>query len=205
MKQAVLTVSVAGLFAGLAQGQIRITEWMYQGGSGEFIEVTNLSGAPVDMSGWWFDDDSALPGVFSLAPLGILQPGQSGIITEAAAADFRAAWNLDASVPVAGSNTANLGRNDQINIFNGLTLIDTLTYGDQNFPGSVRTQNRSGITTFSNLGLNNVSGWFLSAVGDSFGSVVSAQGDVGSPGFVPTPGAAGLLGLGAIAAMRRRR
>ncbi len=50
-----------------------------------------------------------------------------------------------AGVKVVGENAANLGRADEINLFdaNG-TLIDRLTYGDQRFAGTIRAQNRSG-------------------------------------------------------------
>ena len=31
---------------------VYITEWMYSGTDGEFIEFTNLSGSAVDFTGW---------------------------------------------------------------------------------------------------------------------------------------------------------
>jgi hypothetical protein len=72
-------------------GQVVITEWMYNptaappAGS-EFVEVTNVGGAPVDMSTYSFDDDSRTPGSFSLAALGSLAPAESGLIIETTAA-----------------------------------------------------------------------------------------------------------------------
>ena len=61
------------------------------------------------------------------------------------------------------SNTNNLGRDDEINIFNGATLVDRLTYGDQTFPGTIRTQGKSGVpTTCQALGANNVGAWVFS-------------------------------------------
>src|SRR3954454_3042733 len=83
-------------------GQIVITEWMYNpvASASEFIEVTNIGGEPVDMAGYSFDDDSRIPGSFSLATLGTLAPGKSGLIVETAAAAFRAEWGLDASVQI---------------------------------------------------------------------------------------------------------
>jgi MYXO-CTERM domain-containing protein len=202
-------LTVAALSATPALAQIRITEWMYSqvNSVGEFVELTNVGNTPIDMTGWSYDDDSRLPGVLSLSAFGVVQPGQSVIITEAAAGDFRANWNLPASVLVIGGNTANLGRNDEINIFNAaLGLADRLTFGDQNFPGTIRTQGRSGNLPFS-LPANTVSAWTLSAVGDIYGSRLAVGGtDVANPGsFVPAPGAAALLGLGALAAGRRRR
>jgi hypothetical protein len=73
-------------------GQIRITEWMYDGAGGEWVELTNVGGAPVDLTGWSYDDDSATVGVFSLSGFGVVQPGESVVFTEATVAAFRSAW-----------------------------------------------------------------------------------------------------------------
>ncbi len=199
-------VAVAGVACGAAEAGIRITEWMYTGQNGEFVEFTNVGAAPVDMTGWSYDDDSRIPGVFSLSGFGVVQPGESVIITESTAAAFRAAWNLPASVKVLGGVTNNLGRNDEINLFDGSNqLVDRLTYGDQNFPGSIRTQRVSGNpSTPAALGANDVYQWTLSAVGDTFGSYTSTGGDVGNPGvYIPEPGALALLVVGVLAARRR--
>lgn len=204
-KSVCVCVGAMAVLAGAASGQVRITEWAYSALDGEFIEFTNVGGVPVDMSAYSFDDDSRLAGTVSLAAMGILQPGESAVLTEVLASDFRAAWSLPASVKIIGGNGANLGRNDEINIFDGFTLVDRLTFGDQNFPGTIRTQNTSGITTAGNWGANNVAGWFFSAVGDAYGSRRSLNGDVGSPGAVPAPGALALVGLGLVVAGRRRR
>lgn len=112
--------------------------------------------------------------------------GESGLIVESSVAAFRADWALDSSVEIADVNTANLGRADEINIFNGNTLADRLTYGDQTFAGTIRTQGKSGIpTTCVALGANNVGLWVFSAVGDGRGSKASFGGDIGSPGTTP--------------------
>ena len=199
-------VAALGASAGVANAQVQITEWMSSGVSGEYIEITNTSGAPVNMAGWSFDDDSRLPGVFDLSGFGTLAAGESAIITEVLAADFRTAWGLSASVKVLGSNLANLGRNDEMNIFDSSTaLVDRLTFGDQNIVGSIRTQNRSGITLPGNLGANNVLGWFFSTVGDAYGTYTSTGGDIGNPGIVPAPGALALVGVAGLVATRRRR
>ena len=169
-------------------GQIVITEWMYNPATSasEFVEVTNIGGAPVTMTGYSFDDDSRAPGTFSLAGLGTLAPGESGLIVETPAAAFRAEWGLPATFKIADNNAANLGRADEINIFNGSTLADRLTYGDQTFPGSIRTAGKSGVpTTCLALGANNVGAWVLSTAGDGRGSKASASGDIGSPGTSP--------------------
>lgn len=205
----VLCVAALAVVSGAAtasMGQIRITEWAYQGGGGEFIEIANVGGAAIDMTGWSFDDDSALAGTVDLSLFGMMMPGDVAIITDLPEIDFRAEWSLPASVKVLGDNLTNLGRNDAINIFNsGGTLVDSLTYGDQNIPGSIRTQTKSGITLPSNWGTNNVMGWFFAEVGDSYGTYTSLNGGIGNPGIVPTPGAIALLGMGGLMIGRRRR
>jgi len=204
MKTTVVACALAAC-AGSAVAQVRITEWSYQGVSGEFIEITNIGASPVSMTGWSYDDDSRLAGSLDLSSLGTLAAGESAIITDVLASDFRTAWGLSPSIKVLGGNTVNLGRNDEINIFDGFTLVDRLTYGDQNFPGTIRTQNRSGITTPANWGANNVAAWFLSTPGDAYGSWTSSGGDVGSPGVVPSPGSLTLCGVAAGLVTRRRR
>jgi hypothetical protein len=184
---------------GLGANQpIQLTEYLYSGNQGEFMEFTNRSNAAIDLTGWVVKDDQlALPG-FSLTSLGVLQPGESFVVTEAIAADFRAAWNLPTTTKVLGQLGAvgvggsNLGRSDQIHIYdqNGI-LIDRLFFGDQTFPGSIRAQNFSGQAPCAALGQNVIASWVLSAVGDSYGSVQSNANasnlrDVGSPGSTPT-------------------
>lgn len=166
---------------------MRITEFMYSGTSGEFVELTNRSALPIDLTGWSMDDDHAVAGAFDLSALGIVQPGASVIITESDAASFRLAWNIDPQVAIAGQlgivSGNNLGRNDQIHLFDDSgALIDRLDYGDQTFAGTIRTQNASGQVCRESLGTNAIDAWVLSTVGDEFGSVASATGDLGSPG-----------------------
>lgn len=206
MKKAILA-AVAMLVAGISnpsQGAMRITEWTYQNNGGEYIEFTNTGAAPVDLTGWSFDDDSQLAGVFSLSPLGVVAPGESVVISENTADAFRTAWSLAPSVKVLGGYTNNLGRNDQINLFDGATLVDTLTFGDQNIPGTIRTQNVSGNPiTLGALGADDVAQWQLSFVGDAYGSYVSTLGDLGNPGIgtyaVPEPSTVALLIFGSVA------
>jgi predicted extracellular nuclease len=210
---------VAALFAVLissvaltARAQIRITEWMYDALSptgattpeGEYVELTNVGSTSVNMTGWSYDDSHEVAGTLSLTPFGPVAAGQSVIIAEAAAADFRTAWGLSNSVEVIGSvghpTGNNLGRSDEINIYdNTNALIDRLTFNDQG-TGNVkgpRTQDFSGNpSSLAVLGTNNASAWVLSSVGDAFGSHTSVNGNVGNPGVfaVPEP-AAGLLML----------
>ena len=172
-----------------ASGGMRITEFMYSGPSGEFVEFTNMSSDPIDLTGWSFDDDHAVAGALSLSPLGVVQPGESVVITEAPAAAFRSAWGLAETVKVLGGvgtvgvGGNNLARNDQIHLYNASnTLVDRLRYGDQTFPGTIRTQNASGQTCRGNVGLDAIASWVLSVSGDAYGSSLSTAGERGSPG-----------------------
>lgn len=192
--------------AATASADVRITEYMYSGSDGEFVEFTNFGATDIDLAGWSFDDDSQTPGVFFLS--GILGAGESLIITESDAEAFRTAWGLSGSVQILGGVENNLGRNDEINLFDAANgLVDRLTYGDSVFADTIRTQGISGNPgSFDAIGANNIFAWEFSAVGDAFGSVTSTGGDIGNPGsYVPAPGAVALLGLGGLVATRRRR
>ncbi|WP_257386786.1 DUF3616 domain-containing protein [Tahibacter caeni] len=178
-----LAASLAGC-ADAAFAQVRITEFMYSGTNGEFVELTNTGAAAVDLTGWSFDDDSNVPGSFPIGALGTLAPGESAVVTEAAAADFRTAWGLCAAARVIGGNGQNLGRNDVINLYDAAgTRVDTLRFGDQTFPGTIRTQNVAGWVTAAGLGADAIAQWTLAAVGDAESSRASTGGDIGSPGI----------------------
>lgn len=220
MPHTLRTLALAALTAAAASAQaqsLQITEWLYTSGSedaGEFIELTNMGPTALDLTGWSFDDDSRNAGTVSLSSLGTLAVGESALIAEISAEAFRAVWGLPASVKVLGGNTTNLGRNDEINLFDAtLTLVDRLTYGDQGFPGTIRTQVYSGNpVSLAALGPYEVmpGNWVRSAVGDAYGSVTNTYGDVGNPGrfiYAPVPEpetyALMLAGLGVVAAARR--
>ncbi len=205
--KAIGTVVVSLMVASAAQAGMYITEYAYQAVNGEYVEFTNVGSTPIDMTGWSFDDDSRLPGVLDLSTFGIVKPGESVIITENTANDFRQEWGLIASVKIIGGYTNNLGRADEINLFDGNgTLVDRLTYGDSVFPGTIRTQNVSGNPTSpAALGANDIYQWVYSSVGDEFGSYCSVSGNIGSPGFnVPEPATLVLVLMSGLLAIRRR-
>jgi len=172
--------------AASAVGIMRITEWMYNGD--EFVEFTNVGDASIDLTGWSFDDNSRAAGSVSLSAFGSVAAGQSVILSESAAAAFRTNWGLTASVSVIGGNTNNLGRADEINLYDaGGALIDRLTYDDQTI-GGPRTLNVSGNILRANLGANAANLAALSFVGDAFGTRTSGSGGfLANPGSYPVP------------------
>lgn len=163
-------------------GQIRITEWMYKGNGGEFVELTNVGDAPVDLAGWSYDDSGAIPGGFDLSGFGVVAAGESVVFTESDVDTFRSAWSLCDGVKLLGGYTNNLGREDEINVFDSADqLVDRLTYGDDTI-GGIRTDGTSGVVSAAGLGANNINEWSFSSVGDAEGATQSANGDTGSPG-----------------------
>lgn len=219
VKLAAATLALS-LAAGAAHAQIRITEWMYDTPTpgAEYIEFTNIGTTAIDLTGWSFDDNSRLPGSVSLGAFGIVAAGESVILTEASATDFRTRWGLAPTVKVIGGNANNIGRSDEINIYNASNaLVDRLTYNDQG-TGTVqgpRTTSVSGNPgTFSAIGANNASLWVVSSVGDVYGSYADsgvATFSIGNPGKfispIPEPETYALmvLGLGLAGVIARRR
>jgi len=201
---AVLAIAVNAMGA-----DIQITEWMYSGANGEFVEFTNLGSTAIDMTGWSYSDSSRVAGHVSLSAFGTVAIGESVILTETATETFRTAWNLGSSVKIIGGNlTDNLGRSDEINIYDASNaLIDRLTYNDQASPKQgPRTQNISCSIPASDYGLTTASStWVLSSVGDKYGAWTSTGGDIASPGVIPEPATIGLFGLGITAIIRRKR
>lgn len=214
-----LGVAIASLMLPMAaaNAEIRITEWMYNGsggaqGGGEYIELTNMGASPVNMTGWSYDDIDGVAGAFSLSGFGVVAPGESVLISESTADNFRTVWNLPVTVKVLGGNSHNLGRGDQINIFNASEdLVDSLLFDDTMDPDNlIRTNGVSGNPkTLAALGADDQYQWKLSVAGDEFGSYLSSTENLGNPGFfmaVPEPTAFALIAIGcSIAALGRRR
>lgn len=207
LKSSALALAAALAVSSSAHAAVYITEWAYAAGTGEYVELTNFGPGPVDFAGWSYDDDSRTPGSFDLTGFGLVQPGQSVVFTEATdASAFSAAWSLPPSVLVLANNTNNLGRNDEINIYDASSnLVDRLTFGDQNFPGSLRTQNVGGNIPPAALGLNAPLLAVASVSGDAYGSHASSAGDIGSPGtYIPEPSSLAICSLAILPLLRRR-
>lgn len=243
MRHVSMLCAVAGLtvcaFASASSAQVRVTEVMSEGqgdilsGNGgrrqrEFFELTNLGAAPVDLTGWSYNDNNTNDPIAFGALVGILQPGQSAVFTQMTAADFRTYWGLDNSVVVFSFlQLSNLGNADTINIYNSVvqdasTLVESVSYTAA-IKGISLNRPYDGTTNSA----PNVTGtWATSFVGDSFGSflapsptgfppnfptpgapwVASDYIDLANPGsYIPTPGAFALMGLSGMLVARRRR
>jgi hypothetical protein len=241
-------------FVGAARADVRITEIMFEGtglatvefkkdgtpnpkiidDKREFFEITNLGATAVDISGWVYDDDKAGDASAFGSLFGSLAAGESLIVTEMAASDFRALWNLGATAKIFSiGGLSNLGKNDTVNIFDaGAQKVDSVTY-PVGFPASGASCNRP----FGAAGaVTTVSDWICSVIGDDYGSHASndlpfavyntleagvlvphletvARFDVANPGryalaaAVPEPGTYAMLtaGLGLAGFMLRRR
>jgi predicted extracellular nuclease len=208
-KAVVCSAMLAAMACGEARAQIRITEWMYNGKGansvGEFVELTNFGLSSVDMTNWSFDDSSRAPGSQSLSGFGTVASHESVILTDLSAADFRTDWSLPMSVKVIGGNSNNLGRADEINIYdNTNALVTRMIYDDQTIAGSPRTNNISGnpkTLAAALLMMSDTTQWKPSANPDEYGSYTSAAGEIGNPGmfaFVPEPSSIVLSILGAM-------
>jgi len=201
-KALLLTIALTSVVT--AQSQIRITEFAHGGTYDEYVELTNIGGSAIDLAGWSYDDDSAIPGVFDLSGLGVVNAGESVLFVEEADVEvFRTGWNLSAAVKIVGGVTNNLGSGDTINIFDATsTLIDSLSY-----TGSVSGTSRNG--SLAVLGTNNNSAWEASFVGDLYGSYNAVGStNVGNPGQyspVPEPATMTVLAVAALAAAAKRR
>lgn len=126
-----------------------------------------------------------------MSAFAVVTPGTSVIFTESSAAAFRTSWGLVPTVAIIGGNTNNLGRADEINLYNAANLLeDRLAYDDQTIPGSVRANNVSANTNPEFHGTNNVAQWTLSVQGDARGSY-RASGPT-TPNSIANPGIAAL-------------
>lgn len=194
----------------------------------EFFEITNLGTTSVDVSTWSYNDNNVNDPNNWGPSIGSILAGESIIFTQMTAADFRSYWGLGSNIRIVSYlQLSNLGNADTINIYNsftqdGSTLVDSLIYtADARGSGVSRNRPSDGGT-----GQYANSAWVISAVGDSFGSFAAPSPtgfppnfptpttgfdaanyiDVANPGtYIPGPGPAALMLLGALAAGRRRR
>jgi uncharacterized protein YjiK len=166
---------------------MRITEFSYQlrdFGEAEFVELTNVGDAPVDLDGWSFDDTAPVAGAFSLSDFGTVAPGESVVFTDVTPEAFRSYFDLCAAVKVVGGSTQSLGNGDEINVFDGAgTLVDKLAY-----TSDPRSRDVSVVpTSAAALGANDYTQWVLSNPENDPGSQ-TVDAVPGDPTSVASPG-----------------
>ena len=219
MRKCVLTAALGAALVAVtsqsASAAVFITEFCSDTGNNqlfEFVEFTNTGITPINMAGWSEDDSNATPGVpgHSLSGLGILAPGESGIITQATPASFRLYWGLSDTVPVVGPYTNdNLHTiSDSITLFNNAgPLVDRLDYSTTN-GGSADSVTRN--APLDALGKNDNSLWANSFIGDAFGSYPAPQKTsiIGNPGkyiVLPEPCSLAWVAVAGALLTRHRR
>ena len=207
--------------AGVASGQVVITELRTKADSDyeDYFELTNLGSTAVDITGWRFDDESAdLGDSVALEGITSIGAGESVVFIQGAfsfdADAFRAEWGGLAGVQVGWYDGAGLGKGDAIALFDATdNLAILLEYGmtspEETHAGDWAAGNTDGSDIYENQAAVWIPGtdpqeWAV-ADGVSYGTFADVYGEFGSPGSVPAPAGAAVLGLGLLGASRRRR
>jgi len=196
----------AASLASVSLANIVITEAHSTGSSGsvgsDWFEITNSGAISVDITGWRVDDNSnAFGSSLLLNGVTTIGPGESVVFIESAAGAnipaFRTLWGQLDLVQVgfySGSGIGLSSSGDGLNIFDGTgVVVNAASFGAATQGVSFGFDPGTGI--FGAPSVVGINGARLSASGT----------DVGSPGAIPAPAGAALLGLAGIAAGRRRR
>lgn len=193
-------------FASASIADIVITEASSTASSGsvgsDWFELTNRGLTAVDITGWRVDDNSnAFGSSLLLNGVASIGPGESVVFMETALGAnipaFRTFWGQIDSLQIGYYSGSGIGLGsggDALNIYDSTgVLINNVTFGAA----------AQGIS----FGYDPTSSVFgaPSVVGIN-GARTSASGtDVGSPGSIPAPAAAGLFAIAGLASRRRRR
>ncbi len=224
MKKTAGIVALAALTAS-ASADIRITEIWAGGLDGsemmaDWFEVTNEGAAAFDMTGVFFDDSSNDPTENSaVAGIASIAPGESAIVLVSWEGDWATSGDaINAFTSVWGAGNIAGVQIGYVDDGAGLGGGGDAVYLYDGNTGGATTLASAEYTTDTQLEsfiYNPVSGAFgeYAQVGvfGAFESDLPATDEpgigsaIGSPGLVPTPGSAMLLGLGGLAVARRRR
>ena len=201
------TISGSSLEAGTDPPTILITEVMYnpasneRGGRSEWVELANVSSAPITMDGWRLEDEDRTSwGIFDCH----LPSGEVVVLVNAAHVDadsFHAAWSSSAEapsyqvVPVKWGALANQPSptDEHLRLVDasGATVCAVNLGGDDDWPRVTGAGGQSvWLSSPDATTLNSGKVWLVSEAGKS-GAVQSRSSgvfegvDIGSPGAVP--------------------
>jgi Lamin Tail Domain len=188
----------------------------------DWFELTNTGSIAQDITGWKMDDNShtfadavAIRGVTSIAP------GQSVVFVEGTASGstdatidsaFENFWfgsNIPAGFTIGNYGGSGVGLSqtaDEVNIYNASgTEITGVGFGAS--ATGVSFDNVAGIGSNSQPDplISTVSQVGVNGAFESFNAVAGQPNEIGSPGVVPEPASASLMGLAGLALLRRRR
>lgn len=210
MKSIISMTVVCGVAASaMGAGQFAITE-IYPGISGpdgteDWFELTNVGDMAISTDGLFYDDESADIADAGALDVVTVNPGESVVVLlgdTGDVAEFNAVWKADdnnITVITTNGGGGGLSQNgDGIFLLDAMGNVVLSQAFDNGFVLST-IDLVSGSATPSQIGVN---GAYASNPFDNDGIDVQL---IGSPGLIPTPGAAALLGLGGLAATRRRR
>lgn len=221
MTRNAITAALIAISGTAAAQSVSITE-IYPGISGEdgtvdWFEITNTGAANLDTGTLLYDDDG--PNQLDGGALDsfILAPGEVAIflisddgapsddlLFGTAVEEFLAIWGNVANVGLTngGGNLSQDGDSVNISTDGGLTFGTTAAFGFA-FANSGATIDTTGAFANSVVGVNGAyvsNTFFNDNIGPGDGYTL-----IGSPGVIPAPASAALLGLGGLAAARRRR
>lgn len=224
MRKFLCTAAATALFAVAAHAEIVVTEIWAGGISGaettsDWFELTNYGSMSVDPAGWFYDDNSNDPtsndpvlGLTSIAPgesVIVLASWEDGFANiNDALSNFDTMWNVNSALDgvqigyaVGGSG---LGGTDEVYVYDnnvvGANVIASQGYTLPTAPASFVSQPDG--TWNNDYAIAGVWGAYESALPASDEPGIGPA--IGSPGLVPEPASLTLLGLGALALIRRR-
>ena len=201
---AAIFAAALSLHAGAA---IVVTEVMsdssHPGGTnnGDWFELTNSGATSVDITGWTWDDASAVPGSANFGSISSIGAGQSIIVTAESTskeADWIIDWGISNSVPVVNLGGSNFegfdAPGDSLNIYNANDeIVTNATFGDAT-AGSTFEWDTSGVSL--GISVSGENGAFV-AVQNGKTSGEGPGTDIGSPGIaaIPEPSSCLLIGI----------
>lgn len=173
----------------------------------DFFELTNTGGSSVNISGWKIDDNSntfgsavLLRGVTNIAPgqsIVFIEGDATGSNDAALRTSFLSAWfgaRPPSGLVIGGYGGAGVGLStagDAINIFDPAgARITGVSFGASTT--GVTFENAAGLGS-TTLPLPIVSALSAASVNGAF---LAPSGETGSPGVIPEPGTATMLGIG---------